>query len=169
MPGTREWDEELLEHIFEPEDVEAILSTTTIVGGGADEIIWPADKKGEYSVMSGYKVYMNSFVDSTARSVVMGGVEAVMEWRVVRVGSEGSGTTRARRLVCESWQSPCDPWLKCNVDASFKQAERKWGCGMILRNSEGGLVGCRTSWKKGTPEIREGEALSFLDAMLWVE
>ncbi|CAN1248831.1 Putative ribonuclease H protein At1g65750 [Linum perenne] len=66
MLETREWDVELLEHVFEQADVEAIISTTTLVGRGADEIIWTADKQGEYSVKSGYKVYMNRCVNRLA-------------------------------------------------------------------------------------------------------
>ncbi|CAN1729193.1 hypothetical protein LINPERHAP1_LOCUS527 [Linum perenne] len=72
-------------------------------------------------------------------------------------------------MVCENWHPPAYPWMKCNVDAGFKPNNRQWGCGMILRNSEGSLVGCRTTWKTGKPEVREGEAWALLDAMLWVE
>ncbi|CAN1780943.1 hypothetical protein LINPERHAP1_LOCUS15259 [Linum perenne] len=92
----------------------------------------------------------------------MGGVDAVAEWRTVRVASgEGSVPTRNGRLECESWHPLSDLWLKCNVDAGFRPAERKWGCGMMLRNSQGMLVGCRTSWKKGKPEVGEGDAADF--------
>ncbi|CAN1763601.1 hypothetical protein LINPERHAP1_LOCUS8901 [Linum perenne] len=259
MPETREWDVELLEHVFEQADVEAIISTTTLVGRGADEIIWTADKQGEYSVKSGYKVYMNrcvnrlalnrsgdwsriwqlklppkirhfawrlasreagiwehlygvlngarnmkvwidfalsnwdedricnwiamlwavwrernqrvwSQVSNSARTVVSGGQEAVSEWRTVRAVTRGGvGGIGNQRQICAKWHPPTQPWLKCNVDAGFKPNERKWGCGMILRSSDGAAVSCRTSWRIGKPEVREGEALALLDALLWIE
>ncbi|CAN1823283.1 Uncharacterized mitochondrial protein AtMg00310 [Linum perenne] len=46
MPGTKEWDEDLLEELFEPEDVEAILSIPITHADGEDEILWHYGKFG---------------------------------------------------------------------------------------------------------------------------
>ncbi|CAN1854604.1 hypothetical protein LINPERHAP1_LOCUS41395 [Linum perenne] len=111
-----------------------------------------------------------SQVSSSARTVVSGGQEAVSEWRTVRAVTRGGvGGIGNQQQVCAKWHSPTQPWLKCNVDAGFKPNERKWGCGMILRSSDGAVVSCRTSWRIGKPEVREGEALALLDALLWIE
>ncbi|CAN1844080.1 Putative ribonuclease H protein At1g65750 [Linum perenne] len=58
IPETREWDEELIESLFSPEEVEAILGTVTVVSNRRDEIIWHYEKKGRYSVKSAYRLYM---------------------------------------------------------------------------------------------------------------
>ncbi|CAN1799251.1 hypothetical protein LINPERHAP1_LOCUS22046, partial [Linum perenne] len=58
IPGTREWDEELLESLFSPEEVEAILGMVTAVSSRRDEIIWHYEKKGRYSVKMAYHLYM---------------------------------------------------------------------------------------------------------------
>ncbi|CAN1800986.1 Putative ribonuclease H protein At1g65750 [Linum perenne] len=63
IPGTREWDEELLESLFPAEEAEAIMSTVTAESSRKDEIIWHYEKKGRYSVKSAYRLYMVNNAD----------------------------------------------------------------------------------------------------------
>ncbi|CAN1191764.1 Uncharacterized mitochondrial protein AtMg00310 [Linum perenne] len=62
IPGLFEWDQELLEGLFEPRDVQAIIDIPLGVGGTTDKRIWHCDKKGIYSVKSAYRV-LTSFND----------------------------------------------------------------------------------------------------------
>ncbi|CAN1241903.1 Putative ribonuclease H protein At1g65750 [Linum perenne] len=55
IPGTRSWDEELLEELFVPEDVEAILRILPLTDNGEDAMIWHVSSDGAYSVKSAYK------------------------------------------------------------------------------------------------------------------
>ena len=40
IPGTQEWDIELLQELFYPRDVEAIAKTPASLASGGDQIIW---------------------------------------------------------------------------------------------------------------------------------
>ncbi|CAN1828205.1 hypothetical protein LINPERHAP1_LOCUS32159 [Linum perenne] len=72
-------------------------------------------------------------------------------------------------LSCTKWHNPPIGKLKCNVDAAFRERELWWGCGISLRNHEGAVVSIRTSWRRGLPTVKEGEALALLEAMEWLE
>ncbi|CAN1274310.1 Putative ribonuclease H protein At1g65750 [Linum perenne] len=68
IPGLFEWDQELLEGLFEPREVQAIIDIPLGVGGTTDKRIWHYDKKGIYSVKSAYRVltsYINLRPDLT--------------------------------------------------------------------------------------------------------
>ncbi|CAN1843957.1 FBD-associated F-box protein At3g52670 [Linum perenne] len=53
--------------------------------------------------------------------------------------------------------------------AAKREEERRWSSGMILRYEADTVIYCRTTWKRGRSEVREGEALTLLDAMQWAE
>lgn len=55
---TGAWNIPLIEAMFSPKDVEAILSTLESRGGGPDKLRWHFTKDGEYSVRIGYQVAM---------------------------------------------------------------------------------------------------------------
>ncbi|CAN1770769.1 hypothetical protein LINPERHAP1_LOCUS11707 [Linum perenne] len=67
------------------------------------------------------------------------------------------------------WHPPGELQLKCNVDAAFRVSNREWGWGAAVRNHVGTLLSFRTGWLRGTPEVREGEAMALLDALLWIQ
>ncbi|CAN1804672.1 Putative ribonuclease H protein At1g65750 [Linum perenne] len=58
IPGTYTWDVELLEELFNPRDVAAILRVLPAGDGGQDEKIWHFSNNGTYSVKSAYKLFM---------------------------------------------------------------------------------------------------------------
>ncbi|CAN1797971.1 hypothetical protein LINPERHAP1_LOCUS21500 [Linum perenne] len=70
---------------------------------------------------------------------------------------------------CSKWHNPLIGKIKCNVDAAFREREHRWGCGMALRNHKGVVVSIQTSWRRGLPTVREGEALALLEALEWLE
>ncbi|CAN1787158.1 Putative ribonuclease H protein At1g65750 [Linum perenne] len=105
----------------------------------------------------------------TARLIVDAGINAKAEWEVARgIADRPQGSEEERRWMCESWHMPPVGKVKCNIDASFRAHERKWGCGMVIRDHEGGLVVCRTFWQEGCLTVREGEAIGLLKTLEWV-
>ncbi|CAN1816832.1 Putative ribonuclease H protein At1g65750 [Linum perenne] len=63
IPGTRSWDEELLEELFVPQDVEAILRITPSSDNEEDTMIWHVSTDSAYSVKSAYKEVMERVYD----------------------------------------------------------------------------------------------------------
>ncbi|CAN1136231.1 Putative ribonuclease H protein At1g65750 [Linum perenne] len=303
IPGTRYWDVGLLEELFSPDEVKAILGVTCVMGEGPDHQIWHYDDRGAYTVKSAYKVYMCHMMQrgmlnvsgewkrlwdlailpkfknfgwrlargilplrkniirrrvevprecgvcsnleedkwhlfiycpfamdcwmqagiwhqiqlsltagmvfgdwfmlivktwdgisitkwvtvmwaiwkernqrvwnrqSTSASVVVsGGLETLHEWQAVWLKSKRAINIVPRQVIrCGQWHPPKPNFLKCNVDASIRENELRWGSGMVLRSEDGSFVSGRTGWSDGVPEIREAEALSLLDALNWVE
>ncbi|KAL0406049.1 UNVERIFIED_CONTAM: putative mitochondrial protein [Sesamum latifolium] len=55
MHANGNWNEEVIREIFRPEDVDAILAMPRDVGG-QDRLQWHFEKRGGYSVRSGYKL-----------------------------------------------------------------------------------------------------------------
>ncbi|CAN1729936.1 LINE-1 reverse transcriptase homolog [Linum perenne] len=62
IPGTKSWDVELLEELFLPDDVTAILKLIPQADEEADMKIWNASTDGNYSVKSAYKVIMEQML-----------------------------------------------------------------------------------------------------------
>ncbi|CAN1249387.1 Putative ribonuclease H protein At1g65750 [Linum perenne] len=58
IPGTTEWDVEMIEALFEERDVEEILRVPVGLAGADDSRIWHYDKFGCYTVKSAYRVCM---------------------------------------------------------------------------------------------------------------
>lgn len=53
-----EWNKDLLDQIFSPEDVKKILEVLLGSFNNADELIWSYSKEGKYNVRSGYRATM---------------------------------------------------------------------------------------------------------------
>ncbi|CAN1757082.1 Putative ribonuclease H protein At1g65750 [Linum perenne] len=60
IPGTVEWDKELIEAVFNQRDMIEIFKVPLGVGGLQDQLIWHYDPKGVYTVRSAYRVLMDS-------------------------------------------------------------------------------------------------------------
>ncbi|CAN1216968.1 hypothetical protein LINPERPRIM_LOCUS854 [Linum perenne] len=63
MPGTRCWDEELLEEMLPPDEVTAVLQVNVLTGEGTDRHIWHYRKMGEYTVKFAYKLYLEHLLE----------------------------------------------------------------------------------------------------------
>ncbi|KAH9685373.1 reverse transcriptase domain-containing protein [Citrus sinensis] len=57
--SENKWRADKLEQHFMKEDIEAILKILLPSGKEEDEVLWHFDKKGEYSVKSGYQLVLN--------------------------------------------------------------------------------------------------------------
>ncbi|CAN1751886.1 hypothetical protein LINPERHAP1_LOCUS4492 [Linum perenne] len=106
----------------------------------------------------------------TAHLIVEGALTILDEWKMARaVGEHQPVSDAARPATCRRWHPPQQGTLKCNVDAAFQESEGQWGWGIAIRNHPGSLLSHRTGWMRGVPEVREGEALTLLDALIWVQ
>ena len=56
IPGTNEWDAELIQELFLPDDVNSILSLPAGHSNTADRLVWNFEKNGLFSVRSGYRI-----------------------------------------------------------------------------------------------------------------
>ncbi|CAN1806451.1 hypothetical protein LINPERHAP1_LOCUS24675 [Linum perenne] len=98
------------------------------------------------------------------------GINTKHEWEMARgvgVGVDRRGEPRPES--CQKWHVPPSGRLKCNVDASFRPNDHKWGYGIVIRDHAGGIVEFRTGWKAGCPTVREGEAMALREALEWLE
>ncbi|KAH9709496.1 putative reverse transcriptase/RNA-dependent DNA polymerase [Citrus sinensis] len=59
IDSENKWRVDRLEQHFMKEDIEAILKILLPSGKEEDEVLWHFDKKGEYSVKSGYQLALN--------------------------------------------------------------------------------------------------------------
>ncbi|CAI9760115.1 unnamed protein product [Fraxinus pennsylvanica] len=65
LPGENSWDHDLLADLFSEEDRGQIMKIPLTAHGREDRMYWIHDKKGVYSVRSGYKSLMaDSFIHS---------------------------------------------------------------------------------------------------------
>lgn len=56
VPGTKQWDKVLLSVVYNPRDVNGILCTPILPAGFQDRLIWSLERKGFYTVKSGYRL-----------------------------------------------------------------------------------------------------------------
>ncbi|CAN1821825.1 hypothetical protein LINPERHAP1_LOCUS29697 [Linum perenne] len=100
--------------------------------------------------------------------VVEAGMSVLQDWRKAKAKGPAELTpTSSAPVRCGKWHPPPVMRLKCNVDATFREQQLMWGWGVALWDHAGTLVAYRTGWQRGTPEIREGEAMALLDALRW--
>ncbi|CAN1302005.1 Putative ribonuclease H protein At1g65750 [Linum perenne] len=63
IPGSKLWDEQMIEGIFGPEEAQSILKTALNLNTVTDTRIWDFTKNGQYTVSSGYRVVMENLVN----------------------------------------------------------------------------------------------------------
>ncbi|XVF55323.1 hypothetical protein PTKIN_Ptkin06aG0027900 [Pterospermum kingtungense] len=79
IPGTYEWDIELISDVFDQRDVREISSIPLSRHGGHDQMIWHCTKNGRYSVKSGYNLLrdMSCWKESNLEAVVYSSADRV--------------------------------------------------------------------------------------------
>lgn len=65
MPGQREWNAQLINHIFYPHDAETILNLKLPASDGEDVIAWQGEKSGNFTVRSAYRLALDMTMPST--------------------------------------------------------------------------------------------------------
>lgn len=63
------------------------------------------------------------------------------------------------------WQRPNTGWIKCNVDASFNEEDRRGATGMVLRDHEGRPCGGRALWYDHCLNAMVTEAMACRDGV----
>ncbi|XP_075485321.1 uncharacterized protein LOC142525036 [Primulina tabacum] len=69
VPGSREWDHEIIETIFEIRDTKEITEIPLVQIQLRDKRIWHFSKNGAYTVQSGYHVAMSLDVNLESRKI----------------------------------------------------------------------------------------------------
>lgn len=64
IPGTRQWDYNLIVEVFNSTDSDKILRTTPAPGEAPDKVIWHFDRRGSFTVKSAYHLAMR-IIDET--------------------------------------------------------------------------------------------------------
>jgi len=59
--------------------------------------------------------------------------------------------------------------MQCNVDASFFRGQNHTGFGCFIWGMEGQFVRAFTRWSEHNMLVHEGEAVTLLNAMNWVQ
>lgn len=67
---THRWKEDLIQCIFEPPSVQAILSLLIPTRPSEDKLIWVSDSRGEFSVKSAYRISSQQVTSSNLSEVL---------------------------------------------------------------------------------------------------
>ncbi|XP_075499854.1 uncharacterized protein LOC142538418 [Primulina tabacum] len=62
-----------------------------------------------------------------------------------------------------------EEFFKCNVDTGFGTDKRSFAVGMVIRDSNGSFIICRTSLHHGAALVKEAEAIAILEALSWIK
>lgn len=61
-PVTRRWRDEVIDHVFNAQEAEAIKSIPLSSTNQTDVLVWPFTPSGNYSVKSGYRFLFENYV-----------------------------------------------------------------------------------------------------------
>lgn len=94
--------------------------------------------------------------------------DMLKEWLAVRMAD--SQLNKQQNLGSNvTWRKPLENFLKCNVDAGFDTDKRSFAVGMVIRDSNGSFIICKTSLHHGTALVKEAEALAIHEALSWIK
>ncbi|XP_073042037.1 uncharacterized protein [Primulina eburnea] len=108
-------------------------------------------------------------ISTTAHQVVDSDMKVLSDWKGVRGIDRSNETSRQSSNQSYIWKKPQAPALKCNVDATLQNDRRNTGLRMVLRDCTGSFISARINALPGLVEIKEAEAMSFKEALSWVE
>ncbi|CAN1129696.1 Putative ribonuclease H protein At1g65750 [Linum perenne] len=181
IPGTYEWDMEMIEAVFEERDVEEILKVPIGLGGMEDRQIWHFDKFGRYSVKSAYKVGMDFFTASAELNVqgpwtqLWGlNVQPKMKnflWRLARNVVPNRSSLRRRHINVPAQCGVCGLAEESN-DHLFRTCHYAIDCwdavglsDVVLNPSQSNL--CFVDWLTSWLQVPQESTKSLITAVLW--
>ena len=88
------------------------------------------------------------------------------EWKLARVNQQGRSSGTIAGLVC--WVQPLVRRLKLNIDAAMLKDPTTVGVGMVLRDSDGLLVACKSVVLPFCCSVKEAEAASLREGLQWL-
>ncbi|XP_075473866.1 uncharacterized protein LOC142504911 [Primulina tabacum] len=111
---------------------------------------------------------MKDIVDQCAKNA-----DRFVDWffKVLMAGDKvnvGGKENNAIGRTPTEWRKPQYQFLKCNVDATFFTETRSMRFGMVVRDTEGKCIGCRSMVMEGLYEVKEGEAMGLCEALSWI-
>ncbi|CAN1290830.1 hypothetical protein LINPERPRIM_LOCUS20872 [Linum perenne] len=133
-----EWDEELLEDLFQPQDVDFILNMRPPCGSEKDARIWSLSSNGDYTVRSAYRSiierdqqFNNLRVDGNWRQLWQADVPPKVKhhvWRLARNVLPTKVALRGRRVPIEQTCGCCGLMEETleHLFFSCKVAEQCW-------------------------------------------
>ncbi|XP_026419373.1 uncharacterized protein LOC113315289 [Papaver somniferum] len=71
------------------------------------------------------------------------------------------------RIKNTSWSPPADNYLKINIDASFDDTVKKFGIGLIIRDSAGNSRGIRGKYFNEGIDAEQDECFAINEALNW--
>ncbi|KAM1605749.1 hypothetical protein PS2_026450 [Malus domestica] len=128
-PVSGDWDLDFLKPFLAESEVEAILDLHTGDPTLKDRLVWPYDKKGSYSVKSGYYWSLNRNIDHSQQSIRLVSIPSTLwktVWKLKVIWFGGMLNLRPLRQHVSSWAN----WLVQMGEAENESAE-----GMINRIS----------------------------------
>ncbi|EEF39606.1 uncharacterized protein LOC8286840 [Ricinus communis] len=157
IPGTNEWDVEMIHEIFEEVDVGDILKLPADLQGQEDKLIWSYDTRGLYPVKTGYQVYTNHvlYVDQqfdvlpwtrvwkldislkpSSLQTVNGCLSLLLQFKEARKSGYTSFHETSNSGTMH-WTRPAVDVFKINLDAAIDLSSSTVGFEWVLRDHEG--------------------------------
>ena len=110
------------------------------------------------------KLWENSSL-SAVKAMELGYV-FLQDWRRARAGASSSATQCAHGPL--TWSRPLGGRWKCNLDAAMFSDLSTIGLGMVMRRNDGQFYACKTLLLPLSCSVKEAEALTLREALLWV-
>ncbi|XP_075504615.1 uncharacterized protein LOC142542052 [Primulina tabacum] len=104
----------------------------------------------------------------SATKAVFNALEFLYDWLAIKQKKTWGKENNAIERTPTEWRKPQYPFLKCNVDVAFFTETRSMGFGMVVRDTEGKCIGCRSMVMEGLYEVKEGEAMELREALSWI-
>ncbi|KAL2492621.1 RNase H domain-containing protein [Abeliophyllum distichum] len=176
------WDYNLLVDLFNEEDRRQIMQILLTRLGREDRMYWIHDKKGAYSVKSGYQLLIvDSFAiwinhnetvwkakSFTVRKVVNSAKNFLQQWRDTNQPLPHT-TTSSHRPEIDRWNPPPMDSFKLNTDAAIFEDQGKTGLGLVIRDDLGSFVAARVVPVQGIFDPFIAEALEVREALSWIK
>ncbi|KAL6213793.1 hypothetical protein ACLB2K_013233 [Fragaria x ananassa] len=153
---SKTWNLDSILHLIQPSEANKILLIPIGSHDGEDRITWPWNKRGVYTVSSGY-TWINSRRPISPPAVIQSSLNLALEfWSANRKDPPSlESEVRSRKR----WQPPPLDVVDVCCDASWIESG-SCGMGVVIRSNSGELVDCVSNVNKcGSSAMAEANAL----------
>ncbi|KAL8156505.1 hypothetical protein AgCh_001560 [Apium graveolens] len=169
----KEWDQEVVQDLFNHRDQRCILETP--ICEGEDTIIWKHEISGENTVKSAYRFLhriQGNFSTDQRSKVLMQLWKIKAPPRVLNVVWRpvvGSLPTLLQLYQRHVQVRPQGNSIKVTVDAALFSERNEYGLGTVARDSDGLLVATKMVCFAGAVISEFAEALTIKEALSWIK
>ncbi|XP_062028342.1 uncharacterized protein LOC133744218 [Rosa rugosa] len=186
---NKEWMCDLLGELFTEEEVRRIAAIPLSLRNANDRYVWHFDKKGQYSVRSGYYVFMNS-MEVAARSVASSSKNEcalrgywnkiwqaavppkvrIFMWRLLRDILPTRSALKSRRVVLPNYKCVfCNKVEETSMHLFFKCGALSgfWMCGPLKLVTMEQSGSCMRDWIFDQIEGMAEEQVNYFFMALW--